>query len=459
MDFDFLSNNLHIAYPFRDDVMVTRPSGSTSVVPLVAAIRAYTADRRNADLYLDAFDIRSDDSWATLTAASLTLRWSDDDVQFVISDGVNSVANVVQYGEWLVASWRSTEEPDFAFHAVIPLAAVEGAAPETVRFWKDTANITVLAGVVKQGPNKVRRVYLKRGVELVQLAGPGEEIIIRPGFNMKMAAGETETEDVGRKLTKVAIDAVPDAGTGKYLLCNGSKFLRTLNGTGADALGNTNLAPEECYWLELPVRDAPSPVPIPEHNITESVEVRPHRVGLRNTCVACCSCENYIKSYDNLRKIWNDAKTVSERYQGAREAYHAVLTLYEEMIPEESSFAIIQRGKNVLVAVRVLNDTGEDVVDDILIRLVFELPDGSSFEYNTSIITGLGGARFIDPDDDTGEPNITIEDDLQPEQAFFWSSSWRINGIEAEDEVTVTMIISGSLESTETKTITWTESE
>ena len=185
MDFDFLSSNLQIAYPFLRDVTVTRPSGNVQLVDLMAALRVYTSDRREAELYIDEIDLRSSDSFATLSTAKAELRWSDG-VTLTLEDGVTAVVQVVQYGAWVVVTWRRTEtdQPPTVLRIVFPTAAIASGSPDTYRFWKLSEDIEALSSLIKQGPGKVRRVFVKRGSELVQVVGPGERVVVQPGFNM-----------------------------------------------------------------------------------------------------------------------------------------------------------------------------------------------------------------------------------------------------------------------------------
>ena len=127
MDFDFLSSNLQIAYPFHESVDVERASGVVSIDGLMAAMRVYTYDQREADLYVDEINVRSSDGFSTLDTAKITLRWSDDLTPFELENGVNAVAKSVVYGAWVVVRWRHTAE-DFVVHIVFPLAVHQASS-------------------------------------------------------------------------------------------------------------------------------------------------------------------------------------------------------------------------------------------------------------------------------------------------------------------------------------------
>lgn len=455
MDFDFLSNNLQLAYPFKDIVTVTRPSGSADIRPLVAAIRVYTYDQRLADLYVDEVDLRSSDNFYTLDTASLTLRWSDDDSQFTLTNGVNAIAKVVKYGAWVVVRWRHTSM-DFVFHIVFPLAAVETGATYTMRFWKQTDDVTVLAALVKQGPEKIRRVYIKRGNTLTQIAGPGDELSVQPGFNMELDQGEAADTTEGRKLTRVAINAVPGAGLGRYLICRGNEYLLTLNGVGPDDVGNVALAPEECYWLDIPIASGPSPVTPEIHNISREATLRPNQVRLRNSCGPCCSCEDYVATYDHLRSIWNKARAVASRINVLRGRYGAAVNTLNEVQPTDDVLTLFQTSDTEFtVRVTAWNNSADLIEDSITITLEFTLPSGVTFSYTFSVVSGLGDARYIVPTDPGTKPNITISDDIRPYESFWWYTSWKLTGVSIGDTVEVTAVISGGMSKTSTRELVW----
>lgn len=455
MDFDFLSSNLQIAYPFRDIITVTRPSGDAEINGLVAAIRVYTYDQRSADLYLDEIDLRSSDSFATLDTAKLELRWSDG-TQLELIDGSNAVARVVTYGSWIVVRWRHTSE-DFVFHIVFPAAVVEGG---TLRFWKADNNIRILAALVKQGPGKVRRVYVKRGTTLTQVAGPGEELSVQPGFNMQLEAGATSTDDGARKLTRVAVDAVPGAGLGRYLICQSAAFLRTLSGVGPDDNGNLKLGPEECYWLEIPLASGPTPVPEPQHNITKVATLEPNQVQLRNACGACCSCEDYIKTYENLRRHWDDARAVAAQIDALRNSYVAVSAALVAKQPSDNVLVIRQRDEDLLlVQISAWNNSGAPITDDIEITTDVTLPDGVTFEVSQSLLFGPYGAESVTPTQTDSELSTTIGDGLESLQVYYWILLLRLTGIANDDEVEVSATITGGMEKSGAKTLTWEAEE
>jgi hypothetical protein len=467
MDFDFLSSNLHIAYPFRDSVDVGRPSGVENVNGLVAALRVYTYEQREANLFLDAIHLRTEDGFITLHTAKIDLRWSDG-TTVSLEAGVNAVARSVAYGAWIVVTVRHTTE-DIVFHIVFPVdvtddvsssSSLSGSSdgPDLVfRFWKQTDDIEILSSLVKLGPKKIKNIYAKQGSTLTKVAGPGQEFSVQPGFNMEIEQGAASVEDTGRKLTRVAINAVPGSGLGKYLICRGDEYLFTLNGVGPDDNGNLKLGPEECYWLDIPIKSGPTPLPNPSHNIARSVILEPNQVRLRNACGPCCSCDDYIKAYDHLRQIWNKARAVAESVNGIRDGYASLVQQLAAKQPQDDILFIAQNGMQLVVQVTVWNNSEEATTGETVITLEFSLPDGVTFNYAQSVVAGLGDPRYMVPEDVDTTPNVTVEDELRAYQVFWWNTTWTLAGIDVGDELTVTATISESMDKSETEELTWAD--
>ena len=470
MDFDFLSSNLHIAYPFRESVTVTRPSGSVDIDGLVAAIRVYTYDQSEDVLFLDEADLRSSDGFATLDAAKLTLRWATAYAQFTLEDGVNAAAKVSTYGAWIVVRWRHLTE-DFVFHMIFPAAVAEedgsssssssSAGPTlTFRFWKELDDIEILSSIVKQGPGKVKRVFVKTGDTLQQVAGPDAELLVRPGFNMELSPGAAEESDVGRKLTRVAINAVPVAGTGKYLICPGNEYLLTLNGVGPDDVGNTKLAPEECYWLDVPIASGPTPLFPQQHNIARTAVLTPNEVRLRNACGPCCSCEDYIKTYEHLRSIWDRAKTAANRVDELRTDYCALVDRLTAKLPQDDILFLSQTGQTFTAQVAIWNNVlgpegfPIDITDPITVKLTIAMETGSWYLL-MGVLTGFGSPQYPTIYDKLTTPNIITDEDIYPYQIAYWNVMFSASGIDVGDVITVTAEIGGGMEKAETETLTW----
>jgi len=449
MDFDFLSSNLQIAYPFLWDVTVARPSGNVSLVDLMAALRLYTSDSREAELYIDEIDLRSNDNFVTLSTAMVELRWSDG-ITMTLEDGVTATAQVVKYGLWVVVTWRRTETGQLptVLQIVFPLAAVAAGSPETYRFWKLSEDVEVLSALVKQGPEKVCRVFVKRGSELVQVTGPGEQVVVQPGFNMQVVAGDLVLSG-GRRLTTVAVDAVPGAGKGRYLRCLGNAYLLTLTGVPPDSIGNAKLNPQECYWLERALSQAPTPLAATSHGFTQAGALLANELQLHNACGPCCSCADYVAAYERLRTIWDRAKVTSAKFYELRTKYNELIAQYEAITAQLHDLLTLTqyRDDSIVVLIALTNDTAVPIVDDVVVDITITTPDGVTYSYydGSGFMKSSRESGSQDPSDPDGSPSLTFDSGISVGGTLYWTGIWRLLAVAAADEITVTLLVSGGM--------------
>lgn len=344
MDFDFLSSNLQIAYPFVQNVTVGRAGSDTELAPIVAAARLRTADQRQELLSVDRIFIETSDDWATVDEAYIKFVWLTSSTVVELDYGAGNSEFVFQlYGTWLVAEWNAptalTGSADISVKFIFPTSAIETAGPnKLVQIDKKTDDLVLEASVVNQGPGKINRVYWKRGNTLELVADRDEEIIIRAGFNMSIGQAvevvegfqaEEFTTQVGRQLTNISVDAVPGAGAGQYLLCPSQRRLLTLNGVSPNSQNDVILSPEDCYWMEIPIDGSITPQP-EQHGITGNATLEPNSLKINNGCGPCCSCDKYLETYNHLKELWAEAKEASDQIYQARNTIGSLTGTYEE---------------------------------------------------------------------------------------------------------------------------------
>lgn len=473
MDFDFLSSNLQIAYPFKDEVEVTRPSGDVPIDGLAAALRYYTYDQRDADLYIDEVDFRSSDGFATLDSAQVDLRWSDG-TTVTLEDGVTAEAKVYTYGAWIVVTLMSLEtsgssssssssssgvgsELPTVLHIVFPADVVETAGSiKTYRFWKKTDDIEVLASLVKQGPGKLRRLFIKRGDELVQVAGPGEPVLIGKGFNMSIEAQEA-TLVGGRQIVPITLDAVPGAGAGRYLICQRNAYLRTLTGVPPSEIGAAQLKPEECYWLERSMSEGPTPVAEPRNNITEEGTLAPNELQLHNSCGPCCSCEDYVATYAHLRDIWDRARVASANFYTLRDGYHGLLASFETYVSNLNDLLTLRQFKTdkMVLTLLIRNLTDEEIPAGVTATLTITPPNGiATFIEETGYVNGPNQKGPLPPEPGgSGDQTITFDEPFPAHTATAWLGMWEFSNVSPDDEVEVVAILANGIDASETETL------
>lgn len=450
MEFDFFNSNLQIPYPFLNrDTVARGAAASADISGLFVSLTARLADRDADRLGLLSMHVLSSTTFPTIQSAVAVLKWVDDGTTIDLDDSDSDTTFAWNaYGDWAVFSW--TKEETISIQFAIPITAIttNGGNEEFVvgydgGYTPQTADIYEFQqSRVLGGPGRVRRVYVKQGSNLTLVAENGSDVLIQPGFNMDIAPADSET--AGRQLTRVAIDAIPGAGRGRYLLCPGRQYLYTINGVGADTHGGAALAPEECYWVELPVESGPTPI-TEEHGLTEEATLLPNSLRLHNSCLPCCSCDDYIAAYDNMRTIWNRAKAVSLLYQQLRTGYNQLLAQYEVALGTADTLTLAQYDEETIRVIAAYNHTAEDT--ELSFEFDFDLPTGVTLSYigNAGVFlsSSTGGPQLLDPNTGTenSTPLVEVTGNFYPDVRSYWTGLWKLVDITAGQTVTVSVEI------------------
>jgi len=332
-DFNWLSNNLDISYPFVAPSPIVTIGAPVDLGHLVADAVLYTSEETEARWRLDALDLTFD--WPNPPAhGTVTVR---NDAGFN-RQFFDSEFHAYNYGRWVVTEWVVSRETfdgftsyDFVLRLLWSRDDIEGyggialAAPALDASWFEQA-------VVHQGPARVRRTFFKAGVFFEPL---GSELLLAGGFNVDLGV-KTTGDDIGfrddaaevaptRPETVLRLDATPGGGIGRYLRCAPADLLRTLNGLGPTEQGDFLLDPRECYRLEKPIEVGPI---IGGDEVDETAMLYPHRVALINNCKECCSCEDYVLVYENLQRLWLLAQGASRRIYTVLDQYKTTRALF-----------------------------------------------------------------------------------------------------------------------------------
>jgi len=469
-DFEWLSSNLFISYPFVTPApqaeLVAPESPSSSSSPSAAPPELTNLGTVFADAVLYTSDMLAEQ--VKLTAMSMLFHWptlpshgrckiefeSGFELDFDYSNPeVEFRAEI--YGRWLVVEWKLIDAapmslPNLGAQSVrdavcrflISLEAVEEL--DSLNLDLSGVDAWLESGVIHTGPKRVRRAFLKIGNYLFEL---NDTILLEPGFNINLTHRQfgdpgyvPPDADAVRQLKTVLIDAIPGVGKGRYLRCLPDPAIRTVSGVGADARGNLELDTRDCYWLEKPVASGPSPAP-PESQVQEVATVEPHKLRMRNACEECCACEEYVSTYRSLQAIWQAAQTLSARYQQILTDYLALRqTLIDLGAGDDPSIKVVTRSRaGFIVDVSFIFINGNtalegntQIVFDILLSL-------TPFDFDITYVNGSGifsaaggySNQALDPDEvssgDGSKWELEFTNMTMPSSgAINWTGSFRI---------------------------------
>ncbi len=160
-------------------------------------------------------------------------------------------------------------------------------------------------------------------VGLIRVSGP---VVFQAGSNIDMAVVQpVDRADGGRFATQVTLDAVPGAGAGRVGGCEESEALvRRINRISPDCGGNFKIELGDCFRGQLPlfVSDVESNNRIAQYSGEGlTAEEAQAAVRLTNDCRACCGCDDYVRTYRGLKRMWDKWAEVSATGEAARDTY------------------------------------------------------------------------------------------------------------------------------------------
>ena len=159
---------------------------------------------------------------------------------------------------------------------------------------------------------------------LAMEAAPGTkatgEIELRNGFNTFWETSVEASVDGGRRQTVFTLHASPGDGNGKFgPPCDDQEFLlRTINGVAPDAAGNFILDNDRCLRSEIPVHA----------ELVDGLAMLDHTIQLFDDCDQCCTCDDYVRTYEGIRRLRDRYANLVSRTIAARDLFIANLDRY-----------------------------------------------------------------------------------------------------------------------------------
>jgi len=310
LNFDWYGSNVRVDYPFTH--RITSPAGLHELFVDAVIVHNQTGP---GDVLLTSFN----------PAGDAVLRFSDASLlaSLTAADGFNSRI----FGAYTVLTWRRNE---------VNAYGVTGDELE-VRFVLLTAKLADFSFPIAPVDARfdaslviprIARVKRLNNQWLLPLSFTGAAVL-QAGYNVKLEVVNAAADPLGfvpaqtdvRAPTVIQISAVPGAGMGRSPVpFSPTPEIRTINGVGPDASGNLQLEGRDCFWVERPLRGAPRP---PVHPGTDyDSDVTEAQLKIRNNCLPCCDCSDYINMYRQLRLLWDRAKTASRKIHDALAKYN-----------------------------------------------------------------------------------------------------------------------------------------
>lgn len=349
-DFEWLTSNTEVAYPFVERVSAPTGSGGSLFSDMV--VDAYVTYPYDVTQDIKLTSLGQPNSFFT----PVEFQYADGSVAFT-STGSNFIQTAI--GSWTLLEWANSTA------AARLLLNTEKVAEFS---WPVALTNAILVGHATQPLQPIVRSITVDGetyTGTVEIVG---------GYNILTEEVPTIGASRPRNTSRVRIRGMPGDGVGTYPDCDAEEdpAIYTINGVGPDGQGNFILDPRDCYRGQVPVTN---PLGGPPWQFEDN------SYKLFNDCSPCCDCDDYIKVYDELlREVYEAAKTVSTRFYNVKTDYSSRVDEIEaqKTCREEPTLELRMDGRHgwcVYVQLIVRNNGGCDA-DTITVDISMTGPLG-----------------------------------------------------------------------------------
>lgn len=143
----------------------------------------------------------------------------------------------------------------------------------------------------------------------------GTPLILSGGYNMGLATAMPASTDGGRKTSAVTLNATPGLGLGQTDACgDAATNVLQISNIKPDANGNLTFDMDGCYRLQRPVT-------ITNTNPRTAALTNPSALQLFNDCAPCCSCQDFVNTYNGVRKLFNTYQALGAQAEAVRDQF------------------------------------------------------------------------------------------------------------------------------------------
>ncbi|RIZ71242.1 MAG: hypothetical protein D0530_04770 [Methylococcales bacterium] len=329
-DFQWLTSNRFIAYPFVDDGTPV-PADDYRALFADGFARFSEAivpgqDIRNEPLELIYFTVNAAGLTSAITAGptstpavnppiNIKLRWTATSTMLLDTTVTPVVFSAFTWGTWVVAEWTYLRTViRFVFDSAGITAADLSLTP---------TNLILLPSRVENWSNRVYSVGFQNGNfspeffsgDLILEAGYSTDLSNTPGT--LTYAGALASAAVSSRLQNfITVSAIGGAGAGWYSECNcgSSSQVTTINGIAPNSAGNISLLGDSCIsFREL------------RTTVDGVAYIVPNQLLMNSDCKVCCDCNDYITEYNNLRAVWLQLKAANDTLTADIEKYTCIV--------------------------------------------------------------------------------------------------------------------------------------
>jgi hypothetical protein len=151
----------------------------------------------------------------------------------------------------------------------------------------------------------------------------GSGAIIAGGYNIATTASTGYSGQ--RPVTTIVLSAVPGSGEGRAPAdCRGilTPYIRRINGVASNN-GDFQLDATNCYRIDRPLRGFLVEGKSPREGV-----ISPSTLRLSADCGSCCTCDDYVRVYEAIRRLRDRIATLVDRTHTVRDRYIENLTRF-----------------------------------------------------------------------------------------------------------------------------------
>ena len=142
------------------------------------------------------------------------------------------------------------------------------------------------------------------------------DIQLVAGYNMVFTLKSTTDVEGARKVNKIQVGAVAGEGNGIYPYCPENcvtDAIKSFNGILPAYNGNYLFIANECFWFGV---DG-------ESNSTSYRPYDDNTLNLKNNCLPCCECDDYVYTYRAIQNLYTRFKALGDRTMAVRTQHYA----------------------------------------------------------------------------------------------------------------------------------------